>query len=153
MRKQCCGSGIRCFFPSGIRIRDEFFPDPGEIFLRILVLLFFTNKTCSRNHKKQEKGWFFYFSSLFLCPVGSGIRDKTPDPQHCAEPYCFTIANDLSQQCFEAAFLLCRSGSGLSFSDESGSAFGMRIQRSICLIECKSVFRKQKNLVTGTGLL
>jgi hypothetical protein len=39
---------------SGIRIRDEFFPDPGskgyffgEIFLRILFLFFFNNKTCS----------------------------------------------------------------------------------------------------------
>jgi hypothetical protein len=54
-------------------------PDPegmffGEIFLIIIVLLFFTNKTCFWNHKEQEKGWF-YFSSLFLCTVGSGIRD------------------------------------------------------------------------------
>jgi hypothetical protein len=57
-------------------------PDPegmffGEIFLRILVLLIFTNKTCSWNHtgKDQETGWF-YFSSLFLCnsTVESGIR-------------------------------------------------------------------------------
>jgi hypothetical protein len=44
------GSEIRCFFTPWIRIRDEFFPDPGsripdprgmffgEIFLRILVL-------------------------------------------------------------------------------------------------------------------
>jgi hypothetical protein len=68
------GSGA--FFTPWIRIRDEFFPDPGgmffdESFLRIRVLLFFPNKTCPWNHKEQEKGWF-YFSSLFLCTVGSG---------------------------------------------------------------------------------
>jgi hypothetical protein len=40
-------------------------------------LIFFTNKTCSWIYKKQEKSWF-YFSSLFLCTVGSGIRCFLP---------------------------------------------------------------------------
>jgi hypothetical protein len=77
---QCCGSGsgIWGFFTpwtwdlgwifSRSRIQRLFF---CEIFLRTLVLLFFfANKTCSWNHKKQEKRWF-YFSSLFLCTVRS----------------------------------------------------------------------------------
>ncbi len=29
-KKQCCGSGIRCFFDPWTRIRDRFFPDPGS---------------------------------------------------------------------------------------------------------------------------
>jgi hypothetical protein len=33
----------------------------GEIFLRILVLLFSANKTCSLNHKEEEKAWFLVF--------------------------------------------------------------------------------------------
>jgi hypothetical protein len=82
------GSGA--FLPpgSGIRIRDEFFPDPEgrffcEIFLRILFLLFFTNKTCSRNHKEQEKGLVLVFIPLFMY---SRMRDpvlfypQDPDP-------------------------------------------------------------------------
>jgi hypothetical protein len=91
-------SGMNCF-PDPPDPEGMFF---DEIFLRILVLLFFTNKTCSWNHKEQEKGWF-YFSSLFLCTVGYGIRCflppgsrmknlgirirdpalNIPDPQHC----------------------------------------------------------------------
>jgi hypothetical protein len=45
---QCCGSGIRCFFPPGSGFGMNFFRVPdlegmsfGGIFLRILVLLFF----------------------------------------------------------------------------------------------------------------
>jgi hypothetical protein len=87
-RNQCCGSGfgIRCFFSPWIRD-----PDPGWIFSESRIqgvcfwwdflknpctLIFCTNKTCSWNYKKQEKSWF-YFSSLFLCTVGSGIRCKS----------------------------------------------------------------------------
>jgi hypothetical protein len=91
------GSGAFLPTGSGIRIRDEFFPDPGSWIQGVPVcfwwdflknpcsLIFFTNKTCSWNHKKQEKSWF-YFSSLFLCTVWSGIRDpgcgafSPPDP-------------------------------------------------------------------------
>jgi hypothetical protein len=84
---QCCGCGsdIRdpgsgAFLPpgSGIQIWDEFFPDLGSQgfvfwwdFLKNPCSFCFTNKTCSWNYKKQEK----CFSSLFLCTVGSGIRD------------------------------------------------------------------------------
>jgi hypothetical protein len=92
------GSGA--FLPpgSGFRIRDEFFPDLGSRiqvvcfwwdFLKnpCSLIIFFSNKTCSWNYryKKQEKSWF-YFSSLFLCTVGSGIRCfytpriRDPDP-------------------------------------------------------------------------
>jgi hypothetical protein len=76
-------SDIRWFFTPWIR--DEFFPDLGSRIQGVcfwwdflknpcsLILLIFTNKTCTWNYKKQEKSWF-YFSSLFLCTVGSGIK-------------------------------------------------------------------------------
>jgi hypothetical protein len=64
---QCCGSGsgIRRFFTPWIRIRDEFFPDPGsriqgvcfwwDFLKNSCSLIIFTNKICSWNYKKQEK--------------------------------------------------------------------------------------------------
>jgi hypothetical protein len=60
------------------------FPVPkGKFFIEIFLnylknpcsFIFFINNTCFWNHKEQEKGWI-YFSSLFLCTVGSGIRDE-----------------------------------------------------------------------------
>jgi hypothetical protein len=84
------GSGA--FLPPGSGSGMNFFriPDLKGMFLvrfsqESLFFNFFANKTCSWNFKKQEKSCF-YFSSLFLCTVGSGIRCfftpriRYPDP-------------------------------------------------------------------------
>jgi hypothetical protein len=47
VRDQCCGSGIRCFFTPGIRIRDEFFPDLGSRIQGVCFWRDFLKNPCS----------------------------------------------------------------------------------------------------------
>jgi hypothetical protein len=73
------------FLPPRIRIRNEFFPDLWSRIQGVPVcfwwdflknpcfLTFLLIKLAPETKKKQEKSWF-YFSSLFLCSVGSVSR-------------------------------------------------------------------------------
>ncbi len=99
--RQCCGSGIRCFFDSWILDPDRFFQDPGSqthifeslvtifwvksfiILWKLAQIFFFSISKLKKFslmcnlwlHKRYDNNFFSPLSFVVFLDPGSGIRD------------------------------------------------------------------------------